>query len=147
MPGVEVALITDLVRDTGPEKGMKTLEAAAEVAAEAGIVGIGIGGSEQSFPPEPFAPVYERARGLGLRTTAHAGEVAGTGERLGRDPRAARGPYRPRDAGGGVAGVDALPGGAAHPRHVVPRLQRGHGRGGVAAKSTRSAGSWTRACS
>jgi adenosine deaminase len=40
-------------------------------------VGIGIGGSEQLFPPEPFAGVYERARALGLRTTAHAGEVAG----------------------------------------------------------------------
>jgi adenosine deaminase len=75
--GVEVALITDLVRDTGPEKGMKTLEAVSDVAAEAGVVGIGIGGSEQLFPPEPFAPVYARARELGLRTTAHAGEVAG----------------------------------------------------------------------
>jgi adenosine deaminase len=77
VPGVDVALITDMVRDTGPGKGMRTLEAAAEVAEDAGIVGVGIGGSEQSFPPEPFAPVYERARSLGLRTTAHAGEVAG----------------------------------------------------------------------
>jgi adenosine deaminase len=77
IPDVEVALITDLVRDSGPEKGVRTLEAIADVAAEAGIVGIGIGGSEQLFPPEPFAGVYERARTLGLRTTAHAGEVAG----------------------------------------------------------------------
>ena len=57
--------------------GARTLEELAEVAAEAGVIGIGLGGSEQSFPPEPFAPVYERARALGLRTTAHAGEVAG----------------------------------------------------------------------
>jgi adenosine deaminase len=75
--GVEVALITDLVRDQGPERGARTLEAVAEVAAEAGVIGIGIGGSEQSFPPEPFAAVYRRARAVGLRTTAHAGEVAG----------------------------------------------------------------------
>lgn len=75
--GTEVALIADVVRDLGPVAGRRTLEAAAEVAAEAGVIGIGIGGSEQRFPPEPFAPVYEWARSLRLRTTAHAGEVAG----------------------------------------------------------------------
>jgi len=75
--GVEVALIADLVRDQGPAGAALTLEEVSEVAAEAGVIGIGIGGSEQLFPPEPFAPVYERARTLGLRTTAHAGEVAG----------------------------------------------------------------------
>ncbi len=41
------------------------------------IVGIGIGGSEQDFPPEPYREVYRTARRLGLRTTAHAGEAAG----------------------------------------------------------------------
>jgi adenosine deaminase len=77
VPGVEVALIVDLVRDQGPVGAGRTLEEVAEVAAEAGVIGVGIGGSEQLFPPEPFAPVYRRARALGLRTTAHAGEVAG----------------------------------------------------------------------
>jgi adenosine deaminase len=75
--GSEVALIVDLCRDQGPTGGAATLDAVAEVADEAGVIGIGIGGSEQLFPPEPFAAVYERARELGLRTTAHAGEVAG----------------------------------------------------------------------
>ena len=75
--GVEVALIADLCRDTGPACGAETLAAVAEVAGEAGVIGIGLGGSEQSFPPEPYAAVYDRARALGLRTTAHAGEVAG----------------------------------------------------------------------
>jgi adenosine deaminase len=75
--GTEVALIADVVRDQGPEGAMRTLEAVAEVAAEAGVIGLGIGGSEQRFPPEPFAGVYARAQALGLRTTAHAGEVAG----------------------------------------------------------------------
>jgi adenosine deaminase len=41
------------------------------------IVGIGIGGSEHDFPPEPYREVYQEARKLGLRTTAHAGEAAG----------------------------------------------------------------------
>jgi adenosine deaminase len=75
--GTDVALIADLVRDQGPVGAGRTLEAVAEVATEAGVIGIGIGGSEQSFPPEPFAAVYERARAHGLRTPAHAGEVAG----------------------------------------------------------------------
>jgi adenosine deaminase len=77
VPGIEIGLIADVVRDTGPVKAARTLEALAEVVAEAGVIGIGLGGSEQLFPPEPFAPVYERARALGLRTSAHAGEVAG----------------------------------------------------------------------
>ena len=42
-----------------------------------GVVGIGIGGSEHEFPPEPFASVYDKARQLGLHTNAHAGEAAG----------------------------------------------------------------------
>ena len=42
-----------------------------------GVIGIGIGGSEQLHPPEPFADVYEKARRLGFHTSAHAGEAAG----------------------------------------------------------------------
>ena len=75
--GVEVGLIADMVRDKGPIGAAATLEEIAGVAAEAGIIGVGLGGSEQRFPPEPFAAVYRRAREFGLRTTAHAGEVAG----------------------------------------------------------------------
>jgi adenosine deaminase len=74
--GVEVALVADLVRDFGPRLAATTLEQVAEVR-ELGVVGIGIGGSEHAFPPAPFARVYERARSLGLRTSAHAGEAAG----------------------------------------------------------------------
>ena len=70
-------LILDLGRDNGPEKGMRLLEEAAEVAAEAGILGIGLGGSEQLFPPDPYRPVYQRAAALGLHRVAHAGEAAG----------------------------------------------------------------------
>lgn len=74
--GIDVSLIADLVRDHGAENAQQTLDAICEVRDE-GIVGIGIGGSEHQFPPEPFAPVYEEARRRGLRTTAHAGEAAG----------------------------------------------------------------------
>jgi len=75
-PGARVALVADLVRDHGPRRAEHTLDALREVIG-LGVVGIGIGGSEQQFPPEPFASVFERARELGLRTSAHAGEAAG----------------------------------------------------------------------
>jgi adenosine deaminase len=74
---VEVALIADLIRDFPPDNAARTLAELAEVR-NLGIVGVGIGGSEQEFPPEPFAGVYEEARKLGFRTTAHAGEAAGS---------------------------------------------------------------------
>ena len=77
VPNIEVSLITDLIRDHGPERGEFTLQAIHEVRDEFGVVGIGIGGSEDHCPPEPFAPVYEHARTLGFRTTAHAGEACG----------------------------------------------------------------------
>jgi len=73
---ITVSLIADLIRDFGPEQGGFWLEQIAEVK-DLGVIGIGIGGSEQTFPPEPYKDVYERARQLGFRTTAHAGEAAG----------------------------------------------------------------------
>ena len=50
----------------------------ANEVRDLGVIGIGMGGSEQLFPPEPFEKVYAEARRLGLHTTAHAGEAAGT---------------------------------------------------------------------
>ncbi len=77
VPQTRVTLITDLVRDTGPDRAMRTLAQVSEVR-DRGVIGVGIGGSEQDFPPEPFAQVYLRARELGFHTTAHAGEAAGS---------------------------------------------------------------------
>lgn len=76
VPSIEVSLVADLVRDSGPRQAAHTLEMVYDVK-DLGVVGIGIGGSEQQFPPEPFADIFERARTLGFRTSAHAGEAAG----------------------------------------------------------------------
>jgi adenosine deaminase len=73
---ITIALIPDLVRDFGPQLAAFSLEEVVE-AKDFGIIGIGLGGSEQSFPPDPFGPIYERARELGLHTTVHAGEASG----------------------------------------------------------------------
>ncbi|MBI3732450.1 MAG: adenosine deaminase [Chloroflexi bacterium] len=75
-PEIEIALVADLVRDMGPQKGALTLAQMNETRG-LGVIGVGIGGSEQRFPPEPFAAVYEQARQMGFRTSAHAGEAAG----------------------------------------------------------------------
>ena len=76
-PGVlAVGLIADFVRDNGPAEADRTLDALLAMN-DRRIAGIGIGGSEAPFPPEPFAPIFEKARAAGLRTQAHAGESAG----------------------------------------------------------------------
>lgn len=76
VPEIRVNIVADLIRDFGPEVGGVVLEEVSE-ARNCGVIGVGIGGSEQSFPPEPFEAVYERARELHFKTSAHAGEVAG----------------------------------------------------------------------
>lgn len=76
VPEIEISLIADLVRDFGPELAAITLAEVEEVR-ELGVIGIGIGGSEQAHPPEVFEGVYAEARRLGFHTTAHAGEAAG----------------------------------------------------------------------
>lgn len=73
---IEVALVADLVRDLGPQRGEVTLSEINEVK-RLGVVGVGIGGSEHDFPPEAFETVFEKARRLGFHTSAHAGEAAG----------------------------------------------------------------------
>jgi aminodeoxyfutalosine deaminase len=40
-------------------------------------VGIGLGGLEAEFPPEPYEAVFSFARSLGLGSVPHAGEAAG----------------------------------------------------------------------
>ena len=77
VPEVEMPLIVDLVRDRGPEGTALTLAAITEVADEARIIGVGIGGYEAEHPPELFEDVYRRAREAGFRLTAHAGEADG----------------------------------------------------------------------
>ncbi len=74
--GVEIALVADLVRDFGPERGAKTLAEVYEVK-QYGILGVGIGGSEKEHPPEAFESVFSKAQKLGFYTSAHAGEAAG----------------------------------------------------------------------
>jgi aminodeoxyfutalosine deaminase len=42
-----------------------------------GVVALGLAGTEQGYPPEPFEPWFDRARAAGLHSAPHAGETAG----------------------------------------------------------------------
>ena len=74
--GVTVRLTPDIYRGA-------SMEAAEDVVRrcvayrQRGVVGIGLGGLEAKFPPEPYAPVFELAKAEGLGSVPHAGEVAG----------------------------------------------------------------------
>ncbi|NOK60484.1 MAG: Adenosine deaminase [Chloroflexi bacterium AL-W] len=72
----EIAIVVDLVRDFGPKQAATTLAEVYETR-EYGVVGVGIGGSEQREPPAQFKQVFHTARTMGFHTSAHAGEAAG----------------------------------------------------------------------
>jgi adenosine deaminase len=72
---IECNLRIDLVRNYGPECGMEVLNWIEEKGDN--IISIDIGGTEADFPPEPYAPIYRRAKEMGLHLSAHAGEAAG----------------------------------------------------------------------
>ena len=71
---ITINLIPDLVRDNNPK--FQLLEQLYEVKDQ-GLIGIGLGGDEASFPPKLFTEVYQKAKTLGFQTTCHAGEAAG----------------------------------------------------------------------
>ena len=73
--GILCNLRIDLVRNYGPRAGMQVLDWIENKREN--IVSIDIGGSEEKFPPKPFAPVYKRAKEMGLHLVAHAGEASG----------------------------------------------------------------------
>jgi aminodeoxyfutalosine deaminase len=74
--GVHVRLTPDIPRGMPMEAARLTAEHAVAYARR-GIVGLGLGGLEAEFPPEPFAPVFALARDGGLPAVPHAGEAAG----------------------------------------------------------------------
>jgi aminodeoxyfutalosine deaminase len=74
--GVEVRLTPDIVRGFPLGEAEQVVRYSARYR-ERGIVGVGLGGLEADFPPEPYEPAFTLARELGLASVPHAGEVAG----------------------------------------------------------------------
>jgi len=74
--GVTVRLTPDIPRGFTQEEARATVEWAARYR-DRGVVGVGLGGLEAEFPPEPYEDVFREAKALGLGSVPHAGEVAG----------------------------------------------------------------------
>jgi aminodeoxyfutalosine deaminase len=74
--GIEVRLTPDITRGAPLEDGREAVRYALAYH-DRGVVGIGLGGEEALYPPEPFEPVFAEARHGGLAAVPHAGEVTG----------------------------------------------------------------------
>ena len=72
--GMTAALILCFLRHLSEEEAFACLEEALPLRDK--ILGIGLASSEVGQPPEKFAKVFARARALGFRIVAHAGEEA-----------------------------------------------------------------------
>ena len=74
--GVEVRLTPDIVRGFPLDEAEEVVRWSARYR-DRGVLGVGLGGMEAEFPPEPYEPVFALAHELGLASVPHAGEVAG----------------------------------------------------------------------
>jgi len=74
--GVHVRLTPDITRGMSLGVAEETATYAVKYAGR-GIVGIGLGGSEAEYAPEPYERAFAIARSGGLGSVPHAGEVAG----------------------------------------------------------------------
>ena len=70
--GLSVRLILCFLRHLDEDDALATLEAALPYRDK--FMGVGLDSSEMGHPPEKFARVFAKARELGLRLVAHAGE-------------------------------------------------------------------------
>jgi adenosine deaminase len=70
--GMTASLILCFLRHLSEEEAFECLEQALPLRDK--LVGVGLASSEMGHPPEKFARVFARARELGLRLVAHAGE-------------------------------------------------------------------------
>jgi aminodeoxyfutalosine deaminase len=75
--GVELAWVIDIPRDLEWGESTVTTDFLASRHAPDGLIGIGLGGYEVGFPPEPYTEAFARGRSLGLHSLPHAGETEG----------------------------------------------------------------------
>jgi aminodeoxyfutalosine deaminase len=74
--GIQVRLTPDIPRSYPLEAAELTARYAVAYR-DRGVVGVGLGGPEAEYPPEPFARAFGIARDGGLGSVPHAGEAAG----------------------------------------------------------------------
>ena len=74
--GLDVRLSPDITRSASIEDALTMVRYASKYR-DRGIVGVGLGGEEALYPPEPFEPAFRAALDSGLGSVPHAGEVVG----------------------------------------------------------------------
>jgi aminodeoxyfutalosine deaminase len=74
--GVRVSLTPDITRGYPLDAAEQVARYAVRYAGR-GVVGLGLGGPEAEFPPEPFERAFAIGREGGLGSVPHAGEGAG----------------------------------------------------------------------
>lgn len=74
--GVSVRLTPCITRAASLDDAHALVAHAAKYR-DRGVVGVGLGGDEALYPPEPFAPAFRDAKDAGLGSVPHAGEVTG----------------------------------------------------------------------
>lgn len=72
--GMSASLILCFLRHLSEKEAFECLEQALPLRDK--LLGVGLASSELGHPPEKFTRVFARARALGLRLVAHAGEEA-----------------------------------------------------------------------
>ena len=75
--GVALSWVIDIPRDLEWPDSTVTTDFLASANAPDGTIGIGLGGYEVGFPPEPYGPAFAAATALGLQSLPHAGETEG----------------------------------------------------------------------
>jgi adenosine deaminase len=70
--GLDASLILCFLRHLSEDDALATLQAALPYRQM--FIGVGLDSSERGHPPEKFARVFAKARALGLKLVAHAGE-------------------------------------------------------------------------
>jgi adenosine deaminase len=72
----KIRWILDCVRSFGRESAERTVDLARRSNSR-GVVAVGLGGDENSFPVSEYAPIFSWAKAHQLFVHAHAGEVGG----------------------------------------------------------------------
>jgi aminodeoxyfutalosine deaminase len=75
--GVEMRWIPDIVRSDLDSADTVVRWLTLPSAQSGGVIGLGLGGPEEGFPPEPFEAAFREATANGLHSNPHAGETVG----------------------------------------------------------------------
>jgi adenosine deaminase len=74
--GIAAGLMVSANRTDPPEQAVELAQVASRLV-DRGVVSFGLANDEAAWPPEPFADAFRIAKGAGLLSTPHAGELAG----------------------------------------------------------------------